>query len=245
MNIISYSNDGRIVRLGEYIEERFSESDLNFYLLPIPTARDGKHITGKETELSALLSSAREGDVFVGYDVPETFIEAARARGIHVFDAARDLRFIEENARLTAEGTLARLMSGGRVSVTEMKVGVIGLGRIGGRLVRMLSMLGTKVTAFSSKTDENICAEVIPYREMQTFNYKNLDVLINTAPTPLIDGSFSDRLRDVLIIELASGNNIEKSIPFERYAAVPSAMYPESAARAYVEFFGRCADLIF
>ena len=234
MNIISYSNDGRIVRLGEYIEERFSESDLNFYLLPIPTARDGKHITGKETELSALLSSARAGDVFVGYDVPETFIEAARAREIHVF-----------NARLTAEGTLARLMSGGRLSVKEMRVGVIGLGRIGGRLVRMLSMLGTKVTAFSSKTDENICAEVIPYHEMQTFNYKNLDILINTAPTPLIDGSFSDRLRDVLIIELASGNNIEKSIPFERYAAVPSAMYPESAARAYVEFFRRCADLIF
>ena len=253
MNIVSYSNDGRVMRLCEYIEkyiEKYTEkrhgaSDRSFYLLPIPSARDGVHITGTDEELSSLTQKCAREDVIVGYGIPPECFAAAQARGIYVLDAERDEKFTDENARLTAEGVLARLMSSSDVSVSEMKIAIIGLGRIGGRLCRMLSYLGAKVTAFSSKSEQDICADVLPYGKMQTFDYKSLDILINTAPVPLIDASLSDALSCVRVIELASGENIPRAIPYTRLSAVPSAMYPESAARVYVEFFGRCADLIF
>ena len=69
-----------------------------------------------------------------------------------------------------------------------------------------------------------------------------LDILINTAPAVLLDEGQRGSLLRLRIIELASGDNFPTGLAVERFASVPSFMYPKSAgvtlARSILRMLG-------
>jgi hypothetical protein len=259
VKIVGFSRDERIVRPADHIRRReeHKRADLDFprgsdegviYLLPIPSVKDSVHITGTDISIESIIKEAAVGSVFVGYGIPYSMVSLINERKCLVFDGERDEIFVDKNARLTAEGTLGRLMTEGSLALSDMKVGVIGYGRIGSHLCRMLTAVGADVTIFSSRTreqilraDEILRAEVLPYSALGKFDLSSQAVLINTAPAAYLTAEESASLSGVRVIELASGNNIPSQIKYERFAAVPSRMYIDSAARAYVEYYERCA----
>lgn len=246
MNIINYEKGGRGVTC-EAILRAFSPP-LPFekiVLLPIPTTRDGRTLTGTDIDIASVTKKSDTGTVFVGYGIPTWAKEDIKKRGGEVLDCEEDEIFLEGNGRLTAEGILGVILTTSEKSVSDLAVGVVGYGRIGKMLSHMLLTLGCHIRVYTSKksVQMDLCECAVDCREScAEADLSGLDILVNTAPHPIFP---IERLpRGLRVMELASGDNFlssdggraEKSASFdslsakiERYPSLPSVMYPESA----------------
>lgn len=233
MEIKVLGNDTRSVALARYIEGAHS-SGASFLILPIPSSRDGVRVAGCEALILDSLGELRDGDIAVGYGFSEDTEQLAARRGVILLDAALDDIFLEQNARLTAEGIIYELMKEGRAP-SDRCIGIIGWGRIGRHLSKMLSALGAQTVVYTSRKNEGF----LPYSELPFAEKKGIDILINTAPARIIGDECSGALESVRVIELASGNNFPEWLAHERYPSLPYRVFPESAARTFVDFFIR------
>lgn len=232
---------GNDVRLGVAAETLcLSETGVadKLYLLPIPTTKDKKHVTDSSVTLASLSALSKEGCVFAGYAIPEPIAGELAAGGAGVLDLAECEDFLEENARLTAEGALGRLLTTSARALSDMRVGIIGYGRIGRYLLRYLMLLGSKIRLYTRR--EAVRREVGMFEiesELMCENadFANLDLLINTSPAPFprkANGlGYSTR-----IIELASGSNFQPEVEVEKMPAIPALMYPKTAGELYAKY---------
>ena len=242
MQIKIYENDLRARACAEILSS--SDRLLRFsrvLLLPIPSTRDGIHIAGCALELGCELASVGEGDLVVGYALSAEAELLARSRGAEVFDAASDEVFLSENAELTSLAALGILL-GASVAPSDMRVGIVGLGRIGERLLYKLAFLGARPRVYTTRpelrlglAEDGIESELCPY----SGEVSDLDFLVNTAPARLFD--FASIAEGVRVLELASGNNFKSTVALERYPSLPARVYPVSAGRVWAESILRFA----
>ncbi len=251
MNIHIYGADARLEFCREYLLRRTNNLAKSIALLPIPTTKDGKTLHGCRESLDAVAEKLVDYDFVVGYDVPKAFRAKLSEYGVAVIDISRDEEYLAENANLTAIGTVGRILTEEKAAPCDLSFGIIGYGRIGQRLLHILMFLSGKVTVFTSKTElrGELCMLGISGVDSLSISapeaiskISNLDILINTAPARLINGDMRDSLAGVRIIELASGENLPEGLGVERFAAVPSFMYPKSAgaslARSVLRMLG-------
>lgn len=204
-------------------------------ILPIPTTRDGIHITGSDKTLASLVDGAAAGDIYLGYGMPDFFREGLRAAGAVAVDVMADEDFLLGNAKLTAYATLLKILSLG-ISPEGMRVGVVGYGRIGRVLVRLLIAVGAEVRVYSTREATVLCLSrsgVDATLVRRGDPLPRQDVLINTAPDRIFDTG-SPLPSEMEIFELASGENFG-TIPITRLPALPERFYPEAAGRLYGE----------
>lgn len=214
------------------LTNRFGE----LIILPIPSTRDGVHINGTELTLSDALSGVSRDTLVVGYALPPEIAGAVRGRGALVWDGASDERFLSENAELTALATLGILICEGRRAPSDMSVGIVGYGRIGKVLLRLLLYIGARVRVYTSRTEvrmELSALGVDTAEAREGAELSGLDILINTAPARIF--SFNDGAPQARIIELASGSNFPEHVSVERYPSLPARAYPETAGRVFAE----------
>ena len=174
----------------------------------------------------------------LGYDIPKGCIEVLEDRGATVCDALGDEIFLSRNAELTALGTLGVMLTSSKKAISELRVGIIGYGRIGKQLLRILLFLGAEVKVFTRKnsTRVDLCSYGVDAEMSSEGNYGGLDFLINTAPEQILDEKKTRRaLADGRIIELASGVNFPDLSGITRLGGIPGLMYPISAGRIYAE----------
>lgn len=242
MNVHTYGADERLAFCREYLYKRNIRSVSEIILLPIPTSRDGKTVgsTGKTPE--EMFADLPYGAVVAGYGIPKEFKEYFSLFGASVADVSLDERFTEENARLTAEGTVGKILTEHKCSPADLSVGIVGYGRIGKELVNILAFLGTRLTVLTTRREvaEELCMSGISGVHLSgtddvTYALGSLDILINTAPARLIDESMAEALFGTEVIELASGENFPKSLKFTRLGALPAKMYPKSAGKVLFE----------
>lgn len=131
---------------------------------PIPLSRDDESLAVTEPEpaafgknqppaaakqghglsLKELLDEMSPGQVLVGGAFPESFALACHQKQISTVDLLQDEDFLRANAALTAEGLLAVLLRNTPFSLTGRKTLLLGYGRCGQEIARLL-------TAFSMK----------------------------------------------------------------------------------------------
>lgn len=240
MEILSFGAGGRMEECARYLRERCpTESDTErLIVLPIPTTKDKKLVTGTDLPLSEIPNLVKRGTLVAGYGIPDGIGDEICLRGGVLYDALYDEEFLEENAEMTAVGALVKIIGTEKTFPGGLRVGVVGFGRIGKRLVRHLLFLGARVRVYSGNRDtlqslHSAGVEGCGYGELH--GVSELDVLINTAPAGLLresDVRDAPRLR---IVELASGNGLDGIPRVEKMPSLPSVMFPVSAGRAYAE----------
>ncbi len=217
-------------------------------LLPIPSARDGVHITGTDKLISELLMDINPHDFVVGYNIPDEDKNIIHASGGEYLDSAYDEKFLEENAFLSALGALGYILTSSTHSPKDTKYGIIGYGRIAKYLSEMLMYLGADVRIYTSNSLTRLTlseygVDTMLYErcERKITGYDDIDILINTAPTPLektfADGAVPERMK---LLELASGDNFASVSGVIRLPSIPERFYPKSAAKIYYEAIKRC-----
>lgn len=209
-------------------------------ILPIPSSRNGREVTGTDVSLDTLAAQAAGGMLIAGYGLPYEFRRRAEELGATVADVKDDERFTLENAGLTAECTLSYIMNGSEVSVGEMRLGIVGYGRICRVLLELLLFLGADVSVFTRREStrlellfSGVDAVLVPDAELSGF-----DLLINTAPACLFSKKQCENI-DCEVLELAPGDNFPWAKRVTRLPSLPAKMLPKSSGRAYARAVAR------
>ncbi len=240
MEIITFGSGERLMRAAGRLSTFCSACGYSrVILLPVPSSRDKKHITSTDMPLSEILFSVRAGTLVAGYALPRELCDAVSALGGNFIDLSENEDFLTENADVTAHGTLGHILSNFSEDIADMRIGVIGYGRIGRSLTRLLLFLGADVRVYTTREtvarelcEAGVSAETVG----DGVEWEKNELLINTAPAKLISEKRLAELSSVNIIDLASGKIFPDLPNVTKLASVPDAMYPETAGRIYAKY---------
>ena len=189
-------------------------------VLPLPATRDGVNVHCPRDpscalpleEIAALLRR-ETGLLLYGGRLPDTL--AAGELSPRVVDYYEDEALQLRNAYLTAEAALMTAMELTDTALQGLSAGIVGYGRIGKALSRLLQGLGVEVTVFARREEALSEAAAAgcrprllsPSAPMGGFpsSGKDFSILFNTVPAPIIPRETLVSLdAGALLIDLAS-----------------------------------------
>ena len=160
--------------------------------------------------------------------------------GGQLYDYAAREDFAILNAVPTAEGAVELAMQHYEGTVFGSRSLVVGLGRIGRLLAKMLHALGSDVTVSARKPSDFAYIEALGYRVKNTQTLtlaRGYDLIFNTVPSMIFDEALLKNTDPaVLLIDLASlpgGVDFESAhrlgIDARRALALPGKCAPKTA----------------
>lgn len=208
-------------------------SEYDNIILPLPTLANSK-ISGTDKSIEDLYRIIKKHQkVFCGnidvspYD--------------NYYSYYYDEKFLLNNSRLTAQGVLRLIVDNVDVDLMKLKTVVIGYGRCGKEICRLLKSCGMtvisasrrKVTQIEAKTNGMEASSV----EMLESLIPYTDIFINTVPVNILNKSFVSKFdHNKMYVEVASkpyGFDISKNDLFNfKYIlaeSLPGRFVPESA----------------
>lgn len=153
-------------------------------------------------------------------------------------DLLRNPLYVSENAAITAHCAIAEAATRLPVTLTGCKVLVIGWGRIGKCLVRLLRLLGAHVTVAARKESDRALVAALGYQAMDPGAEMDLSpfrLIYNTADALILTLPRQKSCRqDCLKIDLASTKGIEgDDVIWAR--GLPGKCAPESSGNLIAE----------
>ena len=244
MEILSFGGGRRMRECVRLLESAVGPLSGRLILLPIPTTRDNIYINGTDLTLGSVVPLLTCESTLVGYNIPRDLVFNAEQVGAAVYDAGQDERFLMENAIISARGAIGYLLTSFTRDIADMKIGIVGYGRIGRALLRYLICLGSSPILYTGRQEVavELGASGIDCRVLgEGCDLGGLDILINTSPTAGI--SIDDLDPMTKIIDLASGKPFPTSDRVTKLSSIPDAMYPLTAGRLYAEGILRFFDM--
>ena len=242
MEIITFGGGSRLELCRAYLSSLSPRRSI--VILPIPTTKDGVHIKGTDTPLTDIYPLLKEGVTVAAYGLPLQVKREIESLAATVFDGEEDEEFLSENARLTAEGALGIILTDSDRSLSELKIGIIGYGRIGSRLMRYPLLLGARVRLYTRNKmlRQTLGSEGIETSDFsEAVDFSGIDILVNTAPVRVME---KEQLLEyerggLRIYDLASGICFPDSPSVKKLSSIPETVYPRSGGRLYAEFILR------
>lgn len=166
-----------------------------------PFAGDKHYLSASEAEILC------QKPVFTG--MADKLLKACpRLQEGCVYDYAKRDDFAVLNAVPTAEGAIERAMTEYEGTISGSRTMVVGFGRIGKVLSRLLKSLGSEVTVCARSNTDKAYITALGYKFQNTeklTGVKNHDIIFNTVPSPVFtEDVLKNTCRNTLIIDLAS-----------------------------------------
>lgn len=160
------------------------------------------------------------------------FLGSGPLEGYKKTDLLEDPQYVAENARITAYCAIKLAAEKLPVTLYECPVLVIGWGRIGKCLARLLQAMGARVSVYARKEADRAMLAALGY-DLGDLSYGlcRYRVIFNTAPFMVLPKENAQYCReDCLKIELASVPGIESEdvIPG---GGLPNKLAPESSGQ--------------
>lgn len=178
-------------------------------ILPIPISKLERDTEVKELLKDNLINgTSKKQTVFAGAVTQSwrTFFQNAR---IAWYDLMEDEEVARQNARITAEGTVAEILKYSAYSIRNQKIIVCGYGRCGRAAANLLDAMGAKVTVLARSREARKLARYEGH-EAADFSYAPEEAygartIVNTVPAMVIREPFLREMhRDAVIIDIAS-----------------------------------------
>ena len=201
---------GERIRETTALAEALEQADAA--VCPVPFLRSGR-ITGSyeaadmniETLLKKLPGQAQ---IFAG-NIPEDVREYAERKGLRVYDMMREEEVACRNAVAAAEGAVAEAIIRSPVNLTKSRCLVLGYGRCGSALARLLKAFSCQVLVLErdrvKAANAFVSADGIVSLEELADAVEGVDFIFNTVPELLLT---EERLRYVgkraWILDIAS-----------------------------------------
>lgn len=228
----------------------------NAVVFPLPGVSDDGYVAtpGKPLSLSeedlAVLSVGTP--VFTGF-ARKFLREVANRRGLKLVEIAERDDFAILNAIPSAEGAIQIAMEHLPVTIHGSAAFVLGFGRVGMTLARMLTALGARTTVVARDAAQRARAMEMGCRVADFGRLPVLageaDVIFNTVPALVLTAKILKATRpDVLIIDLATrpgGTDFDAAQRLKRQAilapSLPGRVAPKTAGRIFAQVV---ADLL-
>ena len=153
-------------------------------------------------------------------------------------DLLRDPYYLAKNAAITAECALQAAAPHLNTTFTDSPALILGWGRIGKSLSKLLSAMGCTVTVAARKEQDRAMLNALGYRAVdfpdvpQTLRHCKL--LFNTVPDLPLHSSIVDNWKNGIAIDLASAPGMQgKAVIPAR--GLPGKYAPESSGRLIAE----------
>lgn len=192
------------------IEETVSYSKV--IVGPIPLSSDRKNVSTPFSKvklpLEDFLKTLKCKKLIAG-NILDFFKNELDKEKIEYIDLINREEFAVLNAIATAEGTIQIAMEETQRTVHGSKVLVMGFGRIGKVLSKMLDGIGAKVSCEARKDEDLAWIKAYGFEPIHLNNLndklKQFDIIINTIPFQILNNERLELVKkDAVIIDLAS-----------------------------------------
>ena len=184
--------------------------------------------------------------------IDEKMNRISKEKNWMLFQPLEDETYLTDNARLTAEGALCASMSKMTRSLRDAHCLVIGYGRIGKELTRLLRSFGADVTVAARRAESRKEAgeNSVSIERLPSVICK-ADLIYNTVPARTVSESGLFLIKNTaVLIELASkpyGFDMERAKRLGIHAClesgIPGRYCPESAAGALMRYIERSVQI--
>ncbi|MBR1883727.1 MAG: NAD-binding protein [Clostridia bacterium] len=198
----------------KYLNEQvqlYHYSDADFIICPIPFTRDNVYINSEMIKIDEIIFSLKKkgGSFLITGGLNNECKERLERNNINYIDIMESERFLINNSLATAEGTIKVIMENTDRTLKGDNVLIIGFGRIGKELARLLKCFGANVTVIARR--EEVINEIVNegYNASYITDLKDIitkqNVIINTAPAIILNSSLLDLVnKSALIVDVAS-----------------------------------------
>ncbi len=179
---------------------------------PIPLSSDRKNLSMPFSHVKLSLEEFIEcldGKTLIAGNITEPIRNILDSKSVVYIDLLKREEFSVLNTISTAEGTIQIAMEETQRTVHGRNVLIMGFGRIGKVLSKMLSGIGAKVYCEARKDEDLAWIKAYGYEPIHLNdldkNLSKFDIIINTIPFQILDNKRLDLLKkDIVIIDLAS-----------------------------------------
>lgn len=217
-------------------------------ILPMPYSISGGNIinsplTSELINTNEIISSTPQNRQIFAGKVDSFLFELCRNNQLSCIDYSKREELAIMNAIPTAEGALSIALSNTPYTLRDSKCLVIGYGRIGKILSKILQSLGAFVTPTARKYSDLATIYANGFEPIHTNslekNISKYDIIFNTVPYKILDfKALSATKNNVLIIDLASipgGVDFETANKLNRKTiqalSLPGKFAPETAGK--------------
>lgn len=218
-------------------------SSSKYIILPVPASRNKKVInapfSNSDMVLSEkLFSNLKNKVVFAG--IVSSLIEDVKPSGLYIRDYYQREDFLIPNALLTAEGAVSIALKEYGKSIFSSRCLVVGFGRIGKILAKLLKNMGAKVTVSARSVKDVSLAKISGFEttNVSKINEKaDFDLIFNTVPALVLNEDVLGYLSSArMIIDLASSPGGTDKLAAEKLGiklipalGIPGKCFPEAA----------------
>ena len=213
-------------------------------IFPLPSVRADTSINTPFSDITVILNEEEQSELMrkpIFVSIKEKFLKAYPSlRDARVFDYSSKDEFAILNALPTAEGAVECAMSNFEGTIANSKCLIVGFGRIGKILAKIMSSLNANVTVSARKAEDFAYISALGYKSVNTEKLRSVrgyDIVFNTVPKMIFDKELlMNTDRNTLIIDLASlpgGVDFEAAHKFNldvvRALSLPGKCAPKTA----------------
>ncbi|MDR0271986.1 MAG: hypothetical protein LBI27_01520 [Clostridiales bacterium] len=204
MNGIILKDDARYVHTENYLRSKGyvfdGEASLDFIIFPF---KEGIDETKYDDKFFAALGKGTK--IFSG--IRNAYItKKCERHGLDYRALMEDRGVAIKNAVPTSEGVISYLIANRDETIANSRILVIGYGICGRDLCKRLAELGAKVSALVRSREKECTAYSAGIKPVYLSEPKeHFDVIINTAPAPVLTDEMLERTNGALLIDIASG----------------------------------------
>ena len=219
--------------------------DADIVLGPLPLSSNGEFVNTPFSEEKVQIEEVINeigGKTFIAGSIKQEVYEMAEEKDITVLDIIKREELAVLNAISTAEGAIQIAINETPKNLHGNNVLVLGFGRIGKVLSKMLDGIGARVACEARKTTDLAWIKAYGYEPINLIelkeNLNRFDIIINTIPYVVLDKEMLAQVKeDALIIDLASApGGVDKQavkelgIKFNWALSLPGKVSPVTSA---------------
>lgn len=194
----------------EYIKELTDEC--NIILGPIPLSKNNIEVntpfSDRKVKIEDIIKNI-DNKIFIAGSINQQIKDLVQNKAIKVIDLLDREELTVLNAISTAEGAIQIVMEETQKTIHNSNILILGFGRIGKILAKMLTGIGANIYCMARKEKDLAWIKSYNYNPINLANINDslnkYDIIINTIPFLILDKEKIKLLKkDCLLIDLAS-----------------------------------------
>jgi dipicolinate synthase subunit A len=223
VNIYGFNNASFNTGLSESPDMSTAVGESDFIIGPLPCSNDNETINAPfhqgKIYINEVFQTMKKGQLFIAGRIGGKVQHLAQIYNVNTIDIIEREDMAVLNAIPTAEGAIQIAMEEMPITLHDSVCIILGFGRIGKILAKMLNGLGTNVYVEARKYEDIAWIKSYGYKPVLLKDIDSIiskaDAIFNTIPSIILDESKLKLInKDCLIIDLASkpgGVDFEKA----------------------------------
>ncbi|NLV35226.1 MAG: dipicolinate synthase subunit DpsA [Clostridiaceae bacterium] len=213
VNIFGFKNAGFDMKLPENEDMQEAIDDSQIVIGPLPCTNDNEVLNAPfhdgKIQINEVFRIMKKNQLFIAGKINDKITHLAKAYNVYSIDILDREEMAVLNTIPTAEGAIQLAMEELPITLNGSKVLVLGYGRVGKTLSKMLTGIGADVYSEARKFSDIAWIRAYGHKPVYINELQNvigdMNLIINTIPYTILDTSLLEKVgKECLIIDLAS-----------------------------------------